>query len=83
MFHFLIKSSILLFYSFLSFRYESLVDTVDKKFQPKKRKAQKIDSPIDLSSDSESDEDIKQLKKRARRGTSVTPFSQDWLITFF
>lgn len=47
-------------------RYETLVDTIDKKFQPKKRKAS--DSPVDLSSDSESDEDIKQLKKRARRG---------------
>ena len=62
----LVVAAIITFYILLFFRYETLVDTIDKKFQSKKRKAH--DTPENLSSDSESDEDIRALKKRARRG---------------
>jgi len=53
-------------------RYESLIGTIAKKFQPagKRKHTSKVDTKISVesNSDSESDEDIKQLKKRARRG---------------
>ena len=61
-----VAAAIITFRIILFFRYETLVDTIDKKFQSKKRKTR--DTPENLSSDSESDEDIRALKKRARRG---------------